>query len=466
MSKQWPRKTIIGLTGNIATGKSAVMGLAEEAGAMTIDADALVHSIMDHDSSMQAAIAVAFGAQVRLPDGRINRAALGEVVFKDAAAMRDLEQMIHPAVRKEVVARVDQSDKGVVVIEAIKLLEGDLKTICDQVWVTRCPTQRQIERLVICRGLEPAAAKQRVEMQGSQEAKIAMADVVFDTHGTIENTRKQFMLAWRRVFGADPIMKPKLADGLLTVASSMGATHSAETPSYTAPFQPQPPKQSPPPVARPVEKATPPPAAAAKPTPPSTPKPADSSNISSGAVNRPQPIASIPPTTPAQEGTEDLNIRRARPSDVPSILLHLNKATNGQLKMSRAELLMALGDRSYFIAQSGTTIHIVAGWHIENLIARIDQLYIYPPETVSFAFDPVLKDIEKSAIQHFCEIIVAFLPNEQVDRLGGYLAFNEYQILDVEQLPRVWKQAVQESQPANTLAMIKILREDRITSPI
>ena len=127
---------------------------------------------------------------------------------------------------------------------------------------------------------------------------------------------------------------------------------------------------------------------------------------------------------------------------------------------------MALGERSYFIAQSGTTIYIVVGWHIENLIARIDQLYMYPPESVAFAFDPVLKDIEKSAIQHFCEIMIAFLPNDQVDRLGGYLAFNEFQILNAENLPRVWKQALQESQPPDTLAMIKILREDRITSPI
>lgn len=456
MSKQWPRKTIIGLTGNIATGKSAVMQLAEEAGAMTIDADAVVHSIMDHDTSMQAAIAVAFGAQVRLPDGRVNRSALGELVFKDAAALRDLEQMIHPAVRKEVAARIDQSDKSVVIIEAIKLLEGELKGMCDQIWVTRCPAQRQIERLVICRGMDPAAAKQRVEMQSSQEAKIAMADVVFDTHSTLENTRKQFLLAWRRVFGADPIMKVKLADVPVTVNAS-GVTSS---PLATAPSQAA--------TARPREKSAqsekpvPQPTAAAKPTP----KPATTANVTAGAVARPQPIASITPTTPAKEGAEDMTIRRARPSDVPAILLHLNKATGGQVRMSRAELLMALGDRSYFIAQSGTNIYIVAGWHIENLIARVDQLYIHPPEAVNFAFDPVLKDIEKSAIQHFCEIVVVFLPNDQVDRLGGYLAFNEYQILDVEHLPRVWKQAVQETQPANTLAMIKILREDRITSPI
>ena len=458
MSKQWPRKTIIGLTGNIATGKSAIMKLAEEAGALLIDADMVVHSIMDHDSSMQAAIAVAFGSTVRLADGRVNRAALGELVFKDATAMRDLEQMIHPAVRKEIAARIDQSEKAVVVIEAIKLLDGDLKTMCDQIWVTRCPAQRQIERLVICRGMEPAVAKQRVEMQGSQEAKIAMADVVFDTYGSMENTRKQFLLAWKRIFGTDPVMKMKLADVPLTVAAAS---------STPAPSTPKPVMQAPRPVERPTPTPTPKPVAekpAPKPVEKAPEKPAE--KVSTGAMARPQPIATIPPIAPAPYNGEEITVRRARPSDVPTILLHLNKATGGQVKMSRAELLMALGERSYFIAQSGTTTHIVIGWHIENLIARIDQLYIYPPESVTFAFDPILKDIEKSAIQHFCEIMVAFLPNDQVDRLGGYLAHNEYQILNVENLPRVWKQAVQESQPADTLAMIKILREDRITSPI
>jgi len=438
VSKQWPKKTIIGLTGNIATGKSAVMKLAEEAGTLTIDADAVVHSIMDHDSSMQAAIAVAFGPQVRLPDGRINRVALGELVFKDASALKDLEQMVHPAVRREVMARIDQSEKLVVLIEAIKLLDGDLKGLCDHVWVTRCPVQRQIERLVICRGIDPAAAKQRVEMQSSQETKIAQADVVFDTHGTLENTHKQFMLAWRRIFGTDPMMKPKIAEGLVAAASS--------TP--VAPIQPT---------------ATP--MASPAPQPPA-PRPAEKPAERSGPASRPQPVATIPPTAPTAAAAEEINVRRARPSDVPAILLHVNKATGGQVKMSRSELLMALGDRSYFIAQSGTTIYIIVGWHIENLIARVDQLYINPPESVSFAFDPVLKDIEKSAIQHFCEIVVVFLPNDQVDRLGGYLAFNEYQILSADSLPRVWKQALQESQPDNTLAMIKILRDDRITAPI
>ena len=111
-------KVIVGLTGNIATGKSAVMRLAYDHGALTIDADKIVHELMDNDATMQAAIAVAFGADVRREDGRINRARLGEIVFADPSAMRDLEAMVHPAVGKEVDTRILASKQRVIFIEA------------------------------------------------------------------------------------------------------------------------------------------------------------------------------------------------------------------------------------------------------------------------------------------------------------------------------------------------------------
>ena len=95
-------KVIIGLTGNIATGKSAVMRLAAEQGAYTIDADKIVHELMAHDPEIQAAIAVAFGSEVRMENGRIDRKKLGAIVFNDPNALKDLETMVHPAVRQVV----------------------------------------------------------------------------------------------------------------------------------------------------------------------------------------------------------------------------------------------------------------------------------------------------------------------------------------------------------------------------
>ncbi|MBE2220251.1 MAG: dephospho-CoA kinase, partial [Anaerolineae bacterium] len=192
-------KVIIGVTGNIATGKSAVMRLATEQGAHTIDADKIVHELMDYDPEIQAAIAVAFGSEVRLENGRINRKKLAEIVFSDAKALKDLEDMVHPAVRQVVAERIQASEASVVVLEAIKLLEGELVKACHQIWVTRCSKQRQLQRLMICRGLDADTATIRVKAQPPQEEKVAMADVVIDTNGLMSETEAQFLTAWKRL---------------------------------------------------------------------------------------------------------------------------------------------------------------------------------------------------------------------------------------------------------------------------
>jgi len=189
-------RRIIGLTGNIATGKSAVMRLAAERGALTIDADRVVHDLLDGDAAIQEAVAAAFGPEVRRADGRIDRAALGRIVFGDAARLRQLEAILHPAARGEIARRVADSDAPVIVIEAIKLLEGPLAALCDQVWVTACARETQLERLRVCRGLALADAAARVDAQNPQADKIARADVVIDTDGLLSETEAQFAEAW------------------------------------------------------------------------------------------------------------------------------------------------------------------------------------------------------------------------------------------------------------------------------
>lgn len=164
-------KVIVGVTGNIATGKSAVMRLAADNDALTIDADKVVHTIMDRDTNMQAAIAVAFGPEVRLPNGRINRRTLGKIVFNDESALVDLEQIVHPAVRLDVARQIQETNKATIFVEAIKLLEGPMVDMCHQIWVTRCPKQRQLERLTICRGMDAVTATRRIEMQPPKKRK-------------------------------------------------------------------------------------------------------------------------------------------------------------------------------------------------------------------------------------------------------------------------------------------------------
>lgn len=193
------RRVIIGLTGNIATGKSAVMRLAAERGALTIDADRVVHELLDGDAAIQAAVAETFGPDVRRTDGRIDRAALGRIVFGDATKLRALEAILHPAVRAEIARRVAATAAPVVMIEAIKLLEGPLAAACDRIWVTSCARATQMERLRVCRGMDEASAAARIDAQSPQEVKIARADVVIRTDGPMSETEAQFETAWAEI---------------------------------------------------------------------------------------------------------------------------------------------------------------------------------------------------------------------------------------------------------------------------
>ena len=192
-------KFIIGLTGNIATGKSAVMNLAIERGALAIDADKIVHEILDGDTVVQEAIANKFGPTIREADGRIKRPALGKIVFGDAQALRKLEAIIHPAVHRQIMSRINESHSSIVMIEAIKLLEGKLREICHAIWVTRCSRERQLERLRMCRGMDEESALIRIDSQTPQQEKVLQANIVIDTDGLMNDTRRQFEQAWSQI---------------------------------------------------------------------------------------------------------------------------------------------------------------------------------------------------------------------------------------------------------------------------
>jgi dephospho-CoA kinase len=197
------RRTIIGLTGNIATGKSTIMRLAADRGALTIDADRIVHDLLDKDAEVQAKVVDRFGSSVRRANGHIDRATLGQIVFNDPEKLRALEQILHPAVRVEIGRRIAGSDAPVIMIEAIKLLEGSLAEACDQIWVTTCSKETQLERLRVCRGLDQAAALSRIDAQGPQEAKLARSDVVIDTGGLMTDTLAAFAAAWADLANVD-----------------------------------------------------------------------------------------------------------------------------------------------------------------------------------------------------------------------------------------------------------------------
>ena len=200
MSK-WAGKYVIGLTGNIGTGKSVVRRMLEHLGAYGIDADALSHRAIAKGAPGYQPIVQMFGRWILAPDGQIDRARLGKVVFSDLAALAELEKIVHPLVDQAIDIIVRRSTQPVVVIEAIKLLEVGLAKQCDSVWVTYAPAQEQIARLVKNRRMSEADARRRIEAQTAQEQKIAAATVVIKNTGTFENTWRQVQAAWQKLVG-------------------------------------------------------------------------------------------------------------------------------------------------------------------------------------------------------------------------------------------------------------------------
>ncbi len=200
----WPGKYVIGLTGNIATGKSVVRKMLEHLGAYGIDADALSHRAIDKGAPGYQEIIDTFGLWVLSDDGQIDRQKLGQLVFENPGAMEKLEQIVHPIVRMAIDVLARRAEQQVIVIEAIKLLEGKLAEACDTIWVTNAPQKTQLERLMTKRGLNAADARKRISFQGSQEAKMNQAHVVIENSGSYENTWRQVVAAWRTLV---PVME-------------------------------------------------------------------------------------------------------------------------------------------------------------------------------------------------------------------------------------------------------------------
>ncbi len=195
MSK-WAGKLVIGLTGNIGTGKSVVRRMLEHLGAFGIDADALAHRAIAKGAPGHKQVISQFGQWMLNEDGEIDRKKLGRLVFTDPEALKILEDIIHPLVFQALDYIIKRIKHKVVVIEAIKLLESEIKDACDSIWVTHTPEDVQLERLVIRRKMSVLDAKQRIDAQPPQEEKTSAADVVIDNAGSVEDTWKQVYDNW------------------------------------------------------------------------------------------------------------------------------------------------------------------------------------------------------------------------------------------------------------------------------
>lgn len=191
--------TVIGITGNIACGKSTVSRLLEELGAFVIDADLVAHQVMVPGTPVWQQVVDAFGKGVLCADGHIDRAKLGRVVFADAEALAWLERIVHPAVTERLETMIREATAPVVVIEAIKLIESGFHQRCDELWVVTCPFQQQVERLTRQRCLTAEEALLRIKAQGPVEEKLRLADVVIVNSGARAELRQEVQRQWRRL---------------------------------------------------------------------------------------------------------------------------------------------------------------------------------------------------------------------------------------------------------------------------
>jgi dephospho-CoA kinase len=218
---RWPGKYVIGLTGNIATGKSVVRKMLEHLGAYGIDADALAHRAISKGAPGYQPVVDMFGRWILGPDQQIDRGRLGRVVFSDPAALKILEGIVHPLAAQAIDLIVRRASQPIVVVEAIKLIEANLNKNCDALWVTYAPLDVQLGRLVRNRQMDEDEARRRIAAQSPQESKVALANIIIKNGGSYGDTWRQVSTAWQKTVPATaepaPIKAATAMQGELTI---------------------------------------------------------------------------------------------------------------------------------------------------------------------------------------------------------------------------------------------------------
>jgi dephospho-CoA kinase len=374
----WPGKYVIGLTGNIATGKSVVRRMLEHLGAYTIDADALSHRVISKGAPGYQPVLDKFGTWLLDKDGQIDRAKLGRLAFADAQALTQLEDIIHPYVGQAVDLLTRRATQKVVVVEAIKLLESDLRAKCDSIWVTDAPPEVQIERLMRKRGMSREDATQRIHAQSAQNQKLAAANVVVTNTGSYEDLWKQVNDAWKRAL----------------------------------------PSQEP------------------------------------------------PETLITRKPAGTFSVYRGKPRDAQQIAELVNRLSKGKRAMNNEDVMEAFGDKAFLLLQANNELVGIAGWQVENLVARTTDLYLDPRAAPDKALPLLLAEVEKASSDLQCEASLVFPPMDLVgfDSVWKHIGYERRSpdMLGVQ----AWTDAARESMPQGSALFFKQLRTDRVLRPI
>jgi dephospho-CoA kinase len=375
---RWPGKYVIGLTGNIATGKSVVRKMLEHLGAYSIDADALAHRAVAKGGPGFPVVVQTFGEWILDDEGHIDRAKLAQVVFRDPNALRRLEAIVHPLVSQAIDILIRRSKQDVIVIEAIKLIESGLATGCDAIWVVDASEEMQISRLREKRGMDEATARLRTEAQAPQELKLRAANVVIKNEGSFDETWDQVQDLW------------------------------AEIP-------------------RPKEPLLRPP----------------------------------PPPLPGE-----IRIRRGLPQDAHAIAEFITRTTRGKRSMTRQDVMAAFGEKAYLLIERGGQLAGAAGWQVENLVARIDEIYVERDLPLDQAIPALMQAVEDAAAELQSEAALLFLPPSLAQHISAWRTAG-YRPQAVQSLGvRAWQEAAIESMPRGASLWFKRLREDRVLRPL
>lgn len=402
---RFPNKYVIGLTGNIAVGKSVVRQMAQHLGAYPIDADGLAHQAMAPGAPAYQPIVQTFGQFILDGEQRINRQLLGQIVFSNPVALTKLESITHPVIRQAITALVTRAKPRIVIIEAIKLLEGELAQLVDEVWVVDSKPETQYKRLIEKRKLSAEDAKKRILAQNPQADKLKQATVVINNEGNVEETWKQVQSAWN------------------VISQKLDAQAPAPAPAATAS--------------------------------PSTPSAA--------------PAAEAPAATSSTESpdTSGINIKRGMPGNAEQIAQFITQLSG--VETSRMDVMMAFGQKSYLIAQDENEQFIgLMGWQVENLITRIDEFYLAAEAPKAKSIHALIQAVEAASKELQSEVGFVFLPvNTPSDTVAAFGAHDYEAIQEISQIKiPAWREALQEVNTQAMMVMHKKLRNDRVLTPI
>lgn len=373
----WPGKFIIGLTGNIATGKSVVRRMLEHLGAYTIDADALAHRAIARGAPGYQPVIDLFGKWILRADGEIDRAKLAQLVFRDPRALGQLEDVVHPLVNQAADLFIRRAGQRVVVIEAIKLLESSLKSSCNSIWVTYAPEEVQIERLMRKRAMTRDQALERIHAQSPQSEKVAVASVVIRNTGSYDDLWKQVTEAWKQV---SPV-------------------------------------------------------------------------TDTGPIIRKEPAG-------------NLAVQRGRPRDSQAIAELITRLSKGKRQMTSSDVMETFGDKAYLMLQTGDKLVGLAGWQVENLVARTTDLFLESGMDPAPALEELVKEMERASHDLQSEASLIFPPLELAHNEALWIKLGYEKRTPQTLGVQAWQDAATESMPPDTILYFKQLRQDRVLRPI